>query len=73
MISTKLQTYLAQRGKVSLTELESHFRTDADALRGMLNRLVRKGRVRQHITEKCEGCTHCDPQIFEVYEWIGRN
>jgi predicted transcriptional regulator len=72
MILTELQTYLAQRGKVSLTELESHFRTDSNALRGMLNRLIRKGRIRQHITEKCGGCTQCSPELFEVYEWVGQ-
>ncbi len=72
MILTELQTYLAKRQKVSLAELENHFRIDADALRGMLNRLVRKGRIRQHITEKCGGCTHCDQQVFEVYEWVGQ-
>jgi hypothetical protein len=70
MILTELQTYLAKQKKVSLAELESHFRTDADALRGMLNRLIRKGRVRQQMAEKCSGCTHCDQQMFEVYEWV---
>jgi predicted transcriptional regulator len=71
MILTELQTYLAQRGKVSLTELESHFRTDSNALRGMLNRLIRKGRVRQHKAEKCGGCSQCNTEMFEVYEWVG--
>ena len=72
MILTELQTYLAKRGKVSLTELESHFRTDADALRGMLNRLIRKGRVHQYKAEKCGGCTHCGTEVFEMYEWAGK-
>ena len=73
MILTELQTYLAKRQKVSLAELESHFRIDANALRGMLNRLIRKGRIRSHLAEKCGGCTDCDPQMFELYEWIGKS
>jgi predicted transcriptional regulator len=73
MILTELQTYLAKRQKVSLAELETHFCTDADALRGMLNRLIRKGRIRSHLAEKCGGCTHCHQQMFEMYEWVGKN
>lgn len=42
----ELQNYLAQKQKVSLAELETHFRSHPDALRAMLNKLVNKGRVR---------------------------
>lgn len=69
----ELQTYLAQKQKVSLAELETHFRSHPDALRGMLNKLVHKGRVRPLASEgkKCGGCTHCDTEAFEFYEWVG--
>ncbi|HBR00174.1 MULTISPECIES: FeoC-like transcriptional regulator [unclassified Roseofilum] len=70
----ELQNYLAQKQKVSLAELETHFRSDPDALRAMLNKLVYKGRVRPVSLEgqKCGGCTHCDTATFEVYEWVGK-
>lgn len=73
MILTELQCYLAQQGKASLSEMETHFRTDSDALRAMLNRLIRKGRVYQHQVEKCGGCSHCQGEMFELYEWVGKN
>lgn len=73
MILTEVQNYLAQRGKASLSEMEVHFRTDGEALRGMLNRLVRKGRVNKQCIEKCGGCSHCQTESFELYEWVGKN
>ncbi|MDY7020382.1 MAG: FeoC-like transcriptional regulator [Cyanobacteriota bacterium] len=72
MILTELQHYLAQRGKASLSELETHFRTDRSALQGMLYQLIRKGRVYQHQIEKCGGCTSCQGELIEFYEWIGQ-
>ncbi len=71
MIFTELQTYLSQQQKASLAQLASHFGTDASALRGMLQRLVHKGRIRQFQADKCGSCDHCDPSLFEFYEWLG--
>jgi hypothetical protein len=70
----ELQNYLAQKQKVSIAELETHFRSHPDALRGMLNKLVHKGRVKPVKSEstKCGGCTHCDTKAFEFYEWVGK-
>ncbi len=71
MILTDIQTYLTQHSRASLTELAIHFRTDAHALRPMLKRLMRKGRIRQWKPEKCGGCTSCSPESIEFYEWVG--
>jgi|GEM_PF-64396 len=71
MILTELQTYLAKHHQASLADLANHFRTDAESLRSMLRRLIRKGRVRAlPVVEKCHGCTSCSAAALEVYEWI---
>lgn len=65
-----LQTYLKQNHRASLAELAHHFHTDADALRGMLQQLIRKGRVCQLDSKACGGCHSCHPETLEFYEWI---
>lgn len=72
MILTDLQTYLAQNHHASLADLATHFHTDADSLRSMLQRLIRKGRVKAlPVVEKCHGCTSCSAAMLEIYEWTG--
>ncbi|MDJ0599701.1 MAG: FeoC-like transcriptional regulator [Crocosphaera sp.] len=70
MILTDIQTYLQQYGKASLSELTIHFRIDADALRPLLKKLIRKKRIRLILGKKCESCCHCPPESIEFYEWI---
>ncbi|WP_443029054.1 FeoC-like transcriptional regulator [Spirulina sp. CS-785/01] len=70
MILTNLQQYIATHKKVSLEDLSNHFQYDPEALRPMLNRLIKKGRICQQKSEKCHGCTHCSPESIELYEWI---
>ncbi|MGK7928600.1 MAG: FeoC-like transcriptional regulator [Spirulina sp.] len=70
MILTDVQQYLSAMKRVSLAQLEVRFCMDGDALRGMLDRLVRKGRVRKNIGEKCSHCGSCPPEMMEFYEWI---
>ncbi|MGG6295575.1 FeoC-like transcriptional regulator [Leptolyngbya sp. AN02str] len=64
-----LQTYLQRQRRASLHEIEQHFHTDADALRGMLNQLIRKGRVHKTEGSKCSHCCQCAPEAIEFYEW----
>ena len=70
MILQKLQQYLRDRPTISLAELAQHFQIDADALRGMLAQLIRKGRVRKLESKKCAGCHNCASESLELYEWI---
>lgn len=70
MILTDIQTYLAKYRRASLSELSLHFRTDAEALRPMLELLRRKGRVRLLEGKKCGGCSSCAPDSLEFYEWV---
>ncbi|NJL02152.1 MAG: sugar metabolism transcriptional regulator [Spirulinaceae cyanobacterium RM2_2_10] len=65
-----LQAYLRDRQQASLSELAECFHTDASALHGMLDRLIRKARVRKLPVKTCGGCHNCQPESLEVYEWV---
>lgn len=74
MILKELQNFVLDYHRVSLAEMELHFHMDGNALRQMLNTLVQKGRVRKlPIPEHCHGCTFCNPDTIEFYEWIDIN
>jgi DNA-binding MarR family transcriptional regulator len=70
MILQQLQTYLRSHPPTSLLELEQQFKVDADALRGMLDQLIRKGRIRKLEGKQCGGCHSCAPESLELYEWV---
>jgi putative ferrous iron transport protein C len=70
MILQQLQQYLRTHPSASLEELTRHFDSDADALRGMLNQLIRKGRVHKVAGKQCGGCHSCAPESLELYEWV---
>ena len=75
MILSELTTYLAERKRAALLDLSSHFGSDPHALRGMLSMLERKGRARKLPagTPCGGGCSTCDPESLEIYEWVGVN
>ncbi len=70
MLLQDLQTYLKQHHRASLQDIEERFHADADALRGMLNQLIRKGRVQKTEGSKCTHCCQCAPAAIEFYEWM---
>lgn len=72
MILFELKRYLADRRRVDLADICNRFDVDAEALRGMLDQWIRKGRVRR-ISDAgtCGGCCGCNTPTAEVYEWIG--
>ena len=72
MILSDLRSYLKQQRRCALADLVTHFNMDADALRGMLDKWVRKGSVRQIQLESSCGtsCCKCDATLTELYEWI---
>jgi len=73
MILTEIQHYLANHRQASLAELANHFHIEADALRGMLNQLVKKGRVNKQDPKKCGGCHSCNSDTLELYFWVGKS
>jgi hypothetical protein len=72
MILSELTSYLRTRRRVPLRDLSLRFDAEADALRGMLSLLERKGRVRKlPAGTLCGGgCNKCDAASVEIYEWV---
>lgn len=73
MILSELQQYVSVHKRVSMADLQLHFRSDAEVLRDMLNRLIRKGRIRLESGQKCGGCHSCASEAIEFYEWLGKS
>ena len=73
MILSRIRHYLAERGQASLGEIALHFDASPDAVRGMLEQWMRKGKVRRHTPRAGCGssCNRCDPAATEIYEWVG--
>ena len=66
-----IQTYIADNGTVSVSDLSLHFHTSTSTLQPMLKKLSRKGRIRELPSPtKCEGCTCCDHNDLVCYEWV---
>ena len=67
MILSDIRDYLKQRGQCSLSDIALHFDSDADAVRGMLDVWVRKGKVEKNAaTPSCgTSCQSCDPAATE--------
>jgi putative ferrous iron transport protein C len=72
MILAQVREYLAHHKRVALIDLSQHFRSDPQALRGMLAMLEQKGRVRRlPMGTPCgDGCCKCDPATVEIFEWV---
>ncbi|MGI0495539.1 FeoC-like transcriptional regulator [Alkalinema pantanalense CENA528] len=70
MLLQELQTYLRTHHHSSLQEMSQHSQSDADALRGMLDHLIRKGRVQKSVRQSCNQCHCCPPESLEMYTWV---
>ena len=73
MILSQVRDYIKHRGQCTLSDIALHFDADADAVRGMLEVWIRKGKVEKHsATESCgTSCQSCDPAATEIYSWSG--
>jgi len=73
LILSQIKGYLEQRGQASLADIALHFDSKPDAVRGMLEIWIRKGKVRKHqLNSACgSSCCTCDSDTTEIYEWIG--
>jgi len=71
MILSQVRDYLKERGQCTLSDVALHFDIDADAVRGMLDIWIRKGKVeKSSATASCgTSCQSCDPAATEVYSW----
>ncbi len=71
MILSEIQQFISHNKRASLADLKLHFRMDGEALRGMLNRLIRKGRIsKMPEAKKCGGCHSCSDDATEIYVWV---
>lgn len=72
MILSQVRDYLKLRGQCTLSDIALHFDADADAVRGMLDVWIRKGKVeKRSATASCgTSCQSCDPAATEVYFWV---
>ncbi|MBK1695484.1 sugar metabolism transcriptional regulator [Chromatium weissei] len=71
MIISELSRYLRDNQRAALRDLACHFDSEPEALRGILELLERRGRVRKlPANTPCSGgCCSCDPTSIEIYEW----
>jgi predicted ArsR family transcriptional regulator len=73
MILAELKAYLAAHRRVELNQLAHRFDVAPDALRGMLDRWVEKGRIRRLDpgpgADRCDTCCGCRVSQPEIYEW----
>ena len=72
MILSEIKQYLMKHKRVTLGDLSVHFDTDPDAMRGMLDQWIRKGRVlksdiQSDCNKSCSKC--CSDTAMEIYEW----
>lgn len=74
MILSDIRNYLEQRGQATLGDIALHFDAEPDAVRGMLELWMQKGKVhRQMATASCgDSCSQCDPSATEIYVWNER-
>ncbi|MBT8240631.1 MAG: FeoC-like transcriptional regulator [Acidimicrobiia bacterium] len=69
MMLSAIRKYLTQQRTASLADIASHVDADPDAVRGMLDHWVMRGKVCR-IPMSCGGCTQCDPTTIETYRWV---
>ncbi len=68
----EIKRYMQERKQVSLRDLALHFDADPEAIRGMLDKWIEKGRVRKCSSLACGSCaSDCSAaQQEEAYEWV---
>jgi predicted ArsR family transcriptional regulator len=72
---SRIRDYLSQRGQATLAEIALYVDAEPDAVRGMLQQWIRKGRVEKRKLEVACGtsCNRCDPAATELYVWLDRH
>ena len=71
MILSELRDYLQTHKRAALVDLAYRFDSDPDAIRGMLEKWMAKGKVMKlpQGTVCGGGCSSCDPATIEIYAW----
>ena len=73
MILSDIKEYFSNHGMASLADLSVHFDSEPDAMRGMLDRWIRKGKLSKlPQAASCPSCCEaCNSRTLEIYEWLG--
>jgi hypothetical protein len=71
MILSDIGRYVQAHHQVTLNQIAVHFNAQPDAVRGMLEIWVNKGKIsRQMATTSCGStCQQCDTALTEIYIW----
>jgi hypothetical protein len=71
VILKDIKRYLMKRPFATLRDIALHVDAQPDAVRGMLEKWVRKGKVaKQLATSSCgSSCSKCDVEATEIYRW----
>ena len=73
MILAELRDYVQARGEVSLGETALRFDMEPEAMRGLLDFWVNKGRIRKRMAAECgRGCACEWRERQEIYLWNPR-
>ena len=68
MLST-IRRYLEQQQTASLADIARHVDADPEAVEGMIDHWIRKGKV-EVVPVACGGCTQCDLATIKIYRWL---
>ncbi len=72
MILTDLKNYIKTRQQVSLKDIALHFDVEPETAKGMLDFLVKKGRIslRSNPLSCASGCSSCsEAENSDIYIW----
>ncbi|KAA3631208.1 MAG: sugar metabolism transcriptional regulator [Proteobacteria bacterium] len=71
MMLREIRRYIRMRGQTSLADLATHLDSSPDAVRGMLDVWVRKGKIgRLARSSRCgTACAGCAAAMVEIYYW----
>ena len=72
MILSEIKEYFSQQPMASLADLSVHFGVEPDAMRGMLELWIRKGKLRKLPQgDPCPNCCKtCKLEKLELYKWL---
>lgn len=66
-----VRDYLQQRRQASLSDLSNHFHTPPDAMLGIVEQWIVRGKIRQCQPAACGQCSlSCASAPGDSYEWV---
>jgi len=66
---SSIRRFLSDNHTASLADIARHVDAEPEAVRGMLDHWIVKGKVCR-LPMPCGGCTQCDSSTIEIYRWL---